>query len=36
MVPKIKILSDLLGNFHNSQFRGAEYEFDIDISRFDI
>ena len=31
--PKMKI-SDLLRNFQTSQFRGTEYEFDIDISRF--
>ena len=30
------MLSDLLENLQNSQSRGAEYEFDIDISRFDI
>ena len=28
------MLSDLLGKFHTSQFRGAEYEIDIDILRF--
>ena len=25
-----------VGNFHTSQFRGAEHEFDIDISIFYI
>ena len=30
MVPKFKFCH-LLGNLHFSQFRGAEYEFDIDI-----
>ena len=34
--PEIKTFLDLLGNFHTSQFTGAEYEFDIDISRFYI
>ena len=29
-------MSDLLENFHTSQFRGTEYEFVIDISRFYI
>ena len=36
MVPKINILSGLLINFHTSRFRGGEYEFAIDISRFYI
>ena len=31
---KIKILSDLLGNLHTSQFRGAEYKSDINIQDF--
>ena len=36
MVPKNKILPDLLVHFYISQFRGAEYELDKDISRFYI
>ena len=31
---KIKISSDLLGDCHTSQFKGAVYVFDIDMSRF--
>ena len=31
--PKIKVLSDFLGNLYTSQFKGSEYEFDIDILR---
>ena len=36
MVPKIKILLDLLENVYASQFESAEYESDIGTLRFFI